>query len=282
MPAGTSGEPSPRELKMAKQKLLAEFELTGNTTISIGGREMSKNDVLKMMDSLDYSQELNFHILVASDPILLHFLSTYELSVGEQFSIPEGQLTPEFIAWLSPYFSWAFAKAALQMFRKVKPEDFETLIVTAWYMTDKDEWEAWNALETYLEQMLKQIQSIARAKSHTPAQVAQYAGYNFIWLLCNLPEDRFEFLINNYAFAIMQLAVKEFNNKRRDSAFELMGYAKSLHVNEETMRTLNAKEREMQNILDAKNKNDARSSGWFVIRIVLAVAYILHQVSSCN
>ncbi len=282
LPAGTSASLTARELKLAKNKMLAEFELTDSSSIQIGGKEMTRNDVLKMFDQLGQAGDLEYHAIVASDPVLLYFLQNQEMKPGEKFSIPDEQLTPEFIEWISPYFSWAFKKATLRIFRDIKPEEFETLVTNPAFMTEKDQWDAWSGVENYLQIMYTGLQDINKSKYQSQTQVIKYAGYNFVWLLCNLPEERFSFIINRYAFEIMQLAIKEFNNKKRDSAFELMGYARSLRVSEELMKDLLNKEEEMQNILKKNNKTENNNNFWWVVRLILLIAYALSRVASCD
>jgi len=262
--------------------MLAEFELTGSISIQIGGKEMTRNDVLKMFDQLGQAGDLEYHALVTTDPILLHFLENQEIQPGEKFSLSEAQTTPEFIEWISPFFSWAFKKATLRIFRDVKPEEFETLVINPAYMTEKDAWESWSGVENYLQLVLSSFRDINKSKYQSSLDVAKYAGYNFIWLLCNLPEDRFFQLINAYAYEVMQLAIKQFNNKKRDSAFELMGYAQSLHVSEEVMKDLLDKEEEMQNIMKKSRKSETNNNFWWIVRIILLIAYALSRVATCD
>ncbi len=282
LPAGTLASFNSRELKLAKNKMLAEFELTGSTSIQIGGKEMTRNDVLKMFDQLGQAGDLEYHALVVTDPILLHFLENQEIQPGEKFSLSDVQTTPEFIEWISPFFSWAFKKATLRIFRDVKPEEFETLVINPAYMTEKDAWEAWSGVENYLQMVLSSFRDINKSKYQSSLDVAKYAGYNFIWLLCNLPEDRFFQLINAYAYEVMQLAIKQFNNNKRDSAFELMGYARSLHVSEEVMKDLLNKEEEMQNIMKKSRKSETNNNFWWIVRIILLIAYALSRVATCD
>ncbi len=282
LPPGLDGEITPKDLKLAKQKLLAEFELSGTTTVPVGGREMSRNDVLKLFDQLGQANDLAYHGLIASDPVLLHFLETHEIAKGQTFSLPEEKVTPEFVEWISPSFSWAFGKATVRMFRTVKPEEFETLAVAPWYMTPADEWNAWSGVEQYMQLMLQQLQEITGAKYQSQDQVIKYGGYNFIWLLCNLPRQRFDYLLDHYAFEVMQMAIKQFNTLKRDSAFELMGYAKSLKVSDHVMEGLEAKEKEMQGILKNRKKAENKDSTMLYIRVIIFAAYIIFRLATCN
>jgi hypothetical protein len=93
-----------------------------------------------------------------------------------------------------------------------------------------------------------------------------------------MPEDRFSRLINDYAFELMRLAITEFNTQKRENAYALIGYAKSLRVSEDMMRSLVDKEREMQGL----TKQNNRSEFWNVIKIIAFLVYVLARIASCN
>jgi len=283
LPATSGDKLSPGELKLARHKLLAEFELTGAASIAVNGKELSRSDVLKLFDQLGQSGDVAFHALVASDTVLLYFLDKHALHPGDKFSIPEEKVTPEFIEWISPYFSWAFEKATIRIFKDVCPEEFETLIVNPHYMTAGAEWAAWNSVEKFLHMRFSEFSEINNAKYHSALQVQKFAGYNFAWLLCNVPPERFQPELNDYAFELMRMAIKEFNTGKRDSAFEILGYARSLKVSEDTMQSLLAKEAEMQKIVKTKTRSDSNQSLWWVLRVALFAVYIIAQLSrGCN
>ena len=280
LPAGTGTALTAPELKLAKHKLLAEFELTGATTIPIGGKELSRNDVLQLFDQLARANDLAYHALVATDPVLLTFLEKQELEPDQKFSLPEEQVTPEFIEWISPYFSWSFRKATMRMFRDVQPKAFESLVVNPYYMTDQDEWEAWNGVDNFMQLTIRDFVTMNGSKF--PSQAAKYTNYDFIWLLCNLPEARFSHVIDKYAFEMMQLSVTVFNKKQRDYAFEILNYARSMRVSDLMRQHLDDKETEMRNILKRNKQAANKKQTWTYIRIAFFVIYVLSRLATCN
>jgi len=261
---------------------MAEFELAGTTTIPVGGKQLTRNDVLRLFDLLDGEQNLGYHLIVASDPVLLHFLEHGELAAGQKIALPAGDVTNEFIEWLSPYFAWAFRRATTNMFRNVTPHEFEALVTSEWYMTPNDEWEAWSGVDSYVNMMGAELHELNKAKYVSDTQAAKYASYNRIWMLCNLKRERFALLLDKYAFELMQLAIKQFNNRKKDAAYELMGYAKSLRVSDDMMKALQDKEQEMLRI-EKKNTTDKRKrETWMYVRIGLFAIYVLMRVATCT
>lgn len=96
---------SPEDLKRAKAKLLAEFELKGKTTIIWEGRELDRQTVLNLLEDLANPRALHFHQTVAAYPNLAKFIGQSKWR-GEAIetvrNAPEGWLE-----WVSPYFAEA-------------------------------------------------------------------------------------------------------------------------------------------------------------------------------
>lgn len=278
LPAGAGANLTTRDLKLSRHKLMAEFELAGTSSIPVGGKEMTRNDVIRLFDDLEHATDLNYHVLVASDPALLKFLVHGEITPGDNFSLTNEQATESFIGWLSPYFAYAFSKATLRMFRDVCPQEFETLVVQPYWMTAADEFEAWRKTGMFLDNKVHEFIELNNKKYFPPFQQKQYADYNVIWLLCNLPEDRFSRLLDEYAFQMMRLSITVFNKRQRDQGFELLTLAQSLKVSPEIRSKLVAKEKEMQGIVKKSGKADT----WKTVRIVLVILFILARLASCH
>lgn len=277
LPAGATGNLTARDLKLARQKLMAEFELSGSASVMIGGKEMTRNDVIQMFDELEQADDLGYHTVVASDPVLLKFLEQGALSAGDKFAILNEQITPAFVEWISPCFAWAFSKAVLQMFRDVRPEEFETLVVQPTLMTPNDELDAWHKLDLYLDNKVHEFIELNNKKYFPPHQQKQFTEYNMVWLVCNLPVDHFQKFINEYAFQMMRLAITVFNKGQRNHAFDLLTWAQSLKVSADIRSKLVAKEKEMNGLI-SKSKN---SETWHVIRIILFILFVVTRLARC-
>jgi hypothetical protein len=100
-----------------------------------------------------------------------------------------------------------------------------------------------------------------------------------------LPTERFSSIINKYAFELMQFAILVFNANMREWAMQMMQYAKSLPVDEDTLLALVAKEKEMRDILSRKEKVENKqnnSNTWVIVRIALILIYVISRFATCN
>lgn len=62
------------DLKRLRQKLLAEFSISGQTQIVLGGKHYSKDDIIKTIDILMMTSDLDLHLFVYKHKNLLLFL----------------------------------------------------------------------------------------------------------------------------------------------------------------------------------------------------------------
>ncbi len=281
LPEGINFGVTPRELKIAKHALLAEFELTGNTTIQAAGSQLTRNDVLKLFDKLEHSNDLEYHALVATDSVLMHFLLHHEIKPGQKFSLSPTQCNEDFIAWISPFFVFAFRKATLRIFRTVNRLEFDTLVVNPKLMTEQDEWQAWAAVELYLQDVAQKFENVLQAQYPAQTLIEKYTHYDLITLLCNLPPARFSEILNDYAFALMQLSITEYNKGQKTRAFELIAYAKSIAVNDTLQRQVADKEAEMLKLQRSEKRAKNKETFWTVFKVTLFVLYALTRIASC-
>ncbi|MES2619014.1 MAG: hypothetical protein V4613_14140 [Bacteroidota bacterium] len=61
------------EIVRLRKKLLAEFNLSGETTIAIKNKQYTKDEVIKQIDALKNLDDLETHILLFRNPELLNF-----------------------------------------------------------------------------------------------------------------------------------------------------------------------------------------------------------------
>jgi len=278
-------EITPKDLRLAKHKMMAEFELNGTSTIQAGGKELTRNDVLKIFDLLEQTTDLSFHVIVASDPVLLHFLERHELQPGKQFGLIDEKISPEFIEWISPYFRDAFNQAVVYNFRNQFNNEFLTLVSGPKWMTDNDAWAAWSGLEHYLHLLIRKLEENNTQKYHYSGEASKLTSFQITEMLKVLPTERFSSIINKYAFELMQFAILVFNANMREWAMQMMQYAKSLPVDEDTLLALVAKEKEMRDILSRKEKvenKQSNSNTWVIVRIAFILIYVISRFATCN
>jgi hypothetical protein len=92
------------DFNQIKKRALAEFELSGKLTINVNSKELSKNDILQLIDQYKLSDELDFHLKIAEIPELLIFLEKNHPSGKLSFSAPCFN-DEKFIRFLSPFLA---------------------------------------------------------------------------------------------------------------------------------------------------------------------------------
>ncbi len=108
----TDPDPDAKALQLARKKLLAELELSGQPALHIDGAALSRQDIITLFDSLSDAATFRYHAALLEDPDLLLFLEKGELGAAAWQERPVyGE--PDFIAFASPYFA-AAVNALLQ------------------------------------------------------------------------------------------------------------------------------------------------------------------------
>jgi hypothetical protein len=95
------------DFNVLKRRILAEFELSGNPTITSEEGEFSKNDILGIFENQKNNEDFQYHLTIAKMPVLLDFL---------EYNTLEGKLSFEdsvfkdakFINFLSPYLATSY------------------------------------------------------------------------------------------------------------------------------------------------------------------------------
>jgi hypothetical protein len=104
-------------IRKAKKHLLADIELSENQTITHNGIELTKSDCIKAIDDLDYKDKIDFHLFIFENSDLNHFLSSGDLNFFRTFKTESIYKLPDFIDFISPYFSIQYAKALSRNFK---------------------------------------------------------------------------------------------------------------------------------------------------------------------
>jgi len=95
---------SKTDLNMLKRRILAEFELSGKSTISTAEGEFSKNDILAIFDKQKTGDDFQYHIMIAEMPDVLEFLEYNYSETIIKFDAPAFN-DSNFLNFVSPYLA---------------------------------------------------------------------------------------------------------------------------------------------------------------------------------
>lgn len=101
-----------------KKKLLQEIELSDSDSIEHNGVQLTKADCIKAIDDLDNKNKKEFHFFIFQNKPLSDFLSKGSLIFFENYQIESIYKLPEFVDFISPYFSTQYDKVLTDNFRK--------------------------------------------------------------------------------------------------------------------------------------------------------------------
>jgi len=226
------------KIRKAKKILLANIELNDNEAIGYNGVEVTKSACLSIIDQLDDENKKEFHFFIFKNGLLNDFLFDGNLDFFRYFKFESIYTFPEFIAFVSPYFSFQFDKSLSQNFRKqnfgevklllsIKPIVHEThieKIYNSTYIAVKD-------VESEIIQIIKDIEN-----KNSPYIKLNFNGLSDIIYrkvnidLINILPAYFNSLRNQLAQTIRNLA-RDLNNEpfeQYKAAFEIIEIAYSI------------------------------------------------------
>lgn len=275
--------PDRRALQLARKKMLAELELSGETTIMVNGRELSKNDIIVYFEELQAEEDFDLHTAIARDPVLLGFLEHNIIPPDARFLDEPLYQDAAFIDKISPYFCFSFCRLAIACMEEKETHTWNTLfsnplLMNNWYIN-----KAWDELETYMNGKLELVRHYHSA--HDPRahldELADLLDSAFVSMIAGLPAERFTPIRDEYAFAMMDVCIQAFNRGLRKWAIEHIQNAIVMAGSGEMKIAVDDKLTEMRNA-----DNERSSSGiWSAAnigRILLVAIFIIFKTVTCN
>lgn len=280
-----------KDLRKAKKRLLAEFELHNSTTIELNGRHMDKTAILKIFDQLENEDIARHHLKIYNHPHLLSFLEYSDLTIFHE-GFPEDFFdhSDSFTTFIQPYFSDQFNE---NLTLSVKNHQLDAIkLLTSIHEEIPYDYEGgcYKNSYRYLMGMVKELESIVERRYINAKMVEPFISKKMISLLNALPEYFIDVRIR-FGEYLEDIALK-FNNQY-DSvklARHILKRGLLIHSNENTRYRL-------QYVLDQLNfypestwgygNPDAqprRSSGikrvsWGVLVVVFI--YFIRFISNC-
>ena len=123
IPAINLSDINAASIKKARKSLFLQIDLTISIHNSIGHidyREihLTKADCIKITDELDDKDKKEFHFFIYQNKPLNDFLSSGNISFFDNYKIESIYSLPEFIDFISPYFSEQYNKSLSDYFEK--------------------------------------------------------------------------------------------------------------------------------------------------------------------
>jgi hypothetical protein len=280
-----------KDFLLAKKKMLAELELSGETTVNINGKELSKNDIVIFFDQLQQTENLAYHQAVAEDKVLLHFLEGVTKSPTENLTNNQLYWDPRFIDWISPYFYTSYCNVSKDCFKTLNTQGWAKLMSYTILMNLRYREKTWMFIEGFTEQNIEQLKELHESgKSKNPDSgnlflIETLCDYRLVNMMVQLPEERFASQRDEYAFSMMQVLIDVFNTCDKTYAMEALKNAEILAHSGYMQQQLLAKYNEMQGISREEHKPSSgtgKNSEWGVVRLLFFALFILIKLATCD
>lgn len=273
-----------KSLQLAKKKMLAELELTGNDSITINGRELTKNDILVFFDTLQQSTDLTYHAAIANDPVLLNFLEKNELQFGDWFKKEELYEDPAFLEWISPYYYESFTRLGYNCLTILGENVWTTLFANPILLTSYYKDQAWDYFEKELLVDMGRLEEAEKGEGEIDENlVSLLCDIRYVKMMRKLPAERFSNFWDHYAYIMMNAAVRIFMKGMRNMALVYIDNAMTLVYSQEVKDAIAKKEAEMQLVIGRSAARDSNDSigNWSTIRIIITVLIIVIKAATC-
>ena len=200
-------------IKKAKKKLFADIELSDDGHFDYWGYQLTKSDCERAIDELEEKDNVEFYSHLASNRQLNEFLAngTYELL--DSFKQESIYKLPEFVDFVSPYFSEKLDRALLKLFQDNNLELLAAALRTESLLNQSGLNNAYRSLSGEIQRRIAEIDEITESikeedsdyTDSTINKVIKIVKKHFPIDLLNVLPNFFQSLINKIAKSINQL-----------------------------------------------------------------------------
>ena len=149
-------------IKKAKRKLFADIDLSDNGLFGYNGLHITKGDCEKAIDYLSNNDYKEFYLYLANNKKLNEFLVKGQTDVFSNFKQDSIFKLPEFVKFVSPYFTPKFDKALLIAFENENVEQTKAILNTSSLISQADVNIAYKSVSNNIQNKIAEIDDITR------------------------------------------------------------------------------------------------------------------------
>jgi hypothetical protein len=228
-------------IRKAKKALLSDIELSDSETLNFRGTEITKSDCLKAIDDLDDKDKKDFHLFIYQHSTLNAFLADGTLDFFENYKVESIYKLPEFVNFVSPYFTFQFSRKLSENFKSRNVSNLKLLLAVNPIVNEihfescfKSTYSILKDIENEFIKLRKDIESknseyIKDNFKHISQLIHQKVDIELINLL---PSHYFQSIRNQIAQSIRNLSV-DINNdpyNEYEKAFALIDISKKIKI----------------------------------------------------
>jgi hypothetical protein len=148
------------KIKKAKKKLFADIELSDDELYNYYGVNLSKGDCERVINDLDDANNKEFYLYLANNRPLNQFLINGNNAVFNNFKQDSIFKLPDFVKFISPYFTPKFDFALFNAFKNKDVNLTKTILKTTFLVSQSDVNNAFKSITNDLQQKIDEIDEI--------------------------------------------------------------------------------------------------------------------------
>lgn len=272
------------DLTLARKALLAEFDLSQKTTIRWEGREVSRDDVLKLFDAFQSDNLIEYHNAIQQDEVLERFVARHQVDPDDSFADNPIYETDGFKRFIGPYFGAAFAVNVIHLLQKPDFVPAKTLFALPRLWDEESAQKHWQIIQKVLDEKLA---GLKKAKENPFSYGIKIDGRgektyfhpDLISILNFLP-DSFEQFRSNYGGELVDLAINFINKGDGNTGMYIFNRAKNLNGGFALRLMVSHMEGQLENIeyQVAASPFPVRRVVWIIVWVLI----ILFRIMNCN
>jgi hypothetical protein len=150
-------------IKKAKRRLFADIELSDHGHLDYKGIKLTKSDCEAAIDQLEDKNKLEFFNHLASNKQLNEFLVNGNQDLLTSFKHESIYSLPEFIDFVSPYFSVKLDRVLLKAFQKNDLEIFRSALRTESLLKQSDINNTYKSISTEIQSRISEVDKITQS-----------------------------------------------------------------------------------------------------------------------
>jgi hypothetical protein len=277
------------DLNLAKKRLLAELDLSSETTLKKEGMELTKNDIIYQFDRLATVKNWDFHRLVFVDKSLLELVQNFKWQPKNALLDEPKYDNPDFVEFVSPYVNSAYKSLIIRGLHDRIPDNISAILdIHPRLLTDEDHDDVWYSVESYLDGFKENLDEIAEnvrhGKTYSDHELKAYHGNSFMQCLNLLPEE-FGWFRADYATSLYNLSANSWNKDKHYRALFLVKEAALLDISEDTKQMIEERiewfETEL-NRINAPTESSNNSDMGTIGRVILFAIFMMIRMATCS
>ena len=277
-----------RMWRRMKKRVLAEFDLSEETTISISTQTFDKDSVLKFFEQLERENALDVHYEIFKNQSLLNFLEQGDLTFFKTPNALEKLVTDQRLFYfVLPYFLPKFNEVLFDAVRKKDIRLTRLLASSAECFPATKEGQAFQKSYRYLKAKSLDVERISKRmkREHVlDSEIMDFLHPSLMTVFNLMPRPYFNNIRLEFALKMEELALSLHNTSRRtDLAIEALEAGLELDTNENTEYRLNYVLKQLQleppkgkkagkrtlRTSEVKSKHDWKTIVYWVIQVII-------------